>query len=82
MTGMPSWRALSTRFPVILGLGKALDAVNAGKSPREVAIVRYGADEVTENWYSDGGLRANTRRRIAKARRLMEGGYRKLVARL
>lgn len=61
---------------------KALDAVNAGKTPREVAIVLYGADEVAENWYSYGGLRAKTRRRIAKARKLMEGGYRKLAARL
>ena len=58
------------------------DAVNTDKTPREVAIVLYGGDEVAENWYSDGGLRAKTRRRIAKARKLMKGGYRKLTARL
>ena len=61
---------------------KALDAVNAGMSPREVAIELYGAEEVAENWYSDGGLRAKTRRRIDKAVGLMRGGYRKLAAKL
>ena len=61
---------------------KALDAVNAGKTPREVAIILYSADEVAENWYSDGGLRAKAKRRIAKARELMKGGYKALAARL
>ena len=41
-----------------------------------------GATPVAENWYSDGGLRAKTWRRIAKARKLMEGGYAALGAKL
>ena len=59
---------------------KALDALNAGKKPPQVAADLFGADEVEANWYNDGGLRAKTRRRIDKANARMKGGYKKLAA--
>lgn len=58
---------------------QALDGVQAGASQRKVAEVLYGTDAVAERWYSDGQLRAHVRRLIARGRRLMQGGYRRLL---
>ncbi|TWT20313.1 DUF2285 domain-containing protein [Luteimonas marina] len=58
---------------------QALDGVQAGASQRQIATVLYGADAVAERWYSDGQLRAHVRRLIARGRRLMQGGYRRLL---
>lgn len=58
---------------------QALDGVQSGASQRKVAEVLYGAEVVVERWYSDGQLRAHVRRLIARGRRLMQGGYRRLL---
>ncbi|AKC86327.1 DUF2285 domain-containing protein [Pseudoxanthomonas suwonensis] len=58
---------------------QALDGVQSGASQRKVAEVLYGAEVVAERWYSDGQLRAHVRRLIARGRRLMQGGYRRLL---
>ena len=46
---------------------KALDGLRAGKTPRQIAVDIYGADEVAAEWYSDGGMRSQVRRWIDKA---------------
>ena len=58
---------------------QALDATLAGASLREVAEGLFGADAVTAHWYSDGGLRARTRRLVQRGDGLMRGGYRRLA---
>ena len=58
-----------------------LDALEAGKKPPQIAVELYGAEEVTENWYNDGGLRSKTRRRIDKAEAMMKTGYKKIASR-
>ena len=60
---------------------KALDGLRAGKTPRQIAVDIYGADEVAAEWYSDGGMRSQVRRWIDKARALADGGWRDLVPR-
>ena len=59
---------------------QVLDGRLAGKSWRETAVDVYGAKRVTAEWHADGWMRARVRRRGEKARILMEGGYRDLVA--
>lgn len=58
---------------------QALDATLAGASLREVAEGLFGADTVDAHWYSDGGLRAKTRRLVRRGDELMRGGYRRLA---
>lgn len=58
---------------------QALDGVHAGASQRQVAKVLFGAAAVASRWHSDGQLRAYVRRLIARGRRLMQGGYRRLL---
>lgn len=58
---------------------QALDGVQAGASQRQIATVLYGAEAVASRWHSDGQLRAHVRRLIARGRRLMQGGYRRLL---
>jgi len=58
---------------------QALDGVQTGASHRQVAEVLYGVAAVAERWYSDGQLRAHVRRLIVRGRRLMRGGYRRLL---
>lgn len=58
---------------------QALDGVQSGASHRQVAQVLYSADAVAERWYSDGQLRSHVRRLIARGRKLMQGGYRRLL---
>ncbi len=57
-----------------------LDGRLAGKSWRETAVDLYGAKRVAANWNADSWMRSRVRRRGKKARSLMEGGYRDLVA--
>ena len=59
---------------------RALDGWRAGMSVREIAADLYGARRVASGWHPDGDLRSKTRRRIRKARALMEHGYRELAA--
>lgn len=58
---------------------QALDGVQAGASQRQVAEVLFGAAAVAARWHSDGQLRAHVRRLIARGRRLMQGGYYRLL---
>jgi hypothetical protein len=58
---------------------QALDASLTGASLREVAEGLFGADAVAAHWYSDGGLRAKTRRLVRRGDELMRGGYRRLA---
>ena len=60
---------------------KALDGLRAGKTPRQIAVDIYGADEVAAEWYSDGGMCSQVRRWIDKASALADGGWRDLVPR-
>ena len=47
-------------------LVKAMVGLQAGKTPHQIAMDIYGADEVAANWYSDGGMRSQLRRWISK----------------
>lgn len=58
---------------------QALDGVQAGASQRQIAEVLFGAVGVSAQWHSDGQLRAYVRRLIARGRRLMQGGYHRLL---
>ena len=60
---------------------KALDGLREEKTHRQIAEDIFGADEVAAEWYSDGGMRAQVRRWVAKARALADGGWRTLVPR-
>ena len=60
---------------------KAMVGLQAGKTPRQIAVDIYGADEVRANWYSHGGMRSQVRRWIDKALALADGGWRDLVPR-
>ena len=40
----------------------------------------YGAQRVVAEWHTESWMRSRVRRRDKKARFLMEGGYRDLVA--
>ena len=56
-----------------------LDGLAAGRSARRIAEDVWGAEEVAREWSSDGGMRSRARRRIAKARKLADGGWRDFV---
>ena len=58
----------------------ALDGDKAKKEARQIAEEIWGVDEVAPDWYPDCPLRSKVRRRIKRARYLMEGGYLKLAA--
>lgn len=49
-------------------------------SVREIAAELYGTGRVSDGWHPDSDLRSKTRRRIRKARALMEHGYQDLAA--
>ena len=66
--------------PVDRELLTVLDARLAGKSWRETAVELYGAQRVAVEWHTESWMRSRVRRRDKKARFLMEGGYRDLVA--
>ena len=57
-----------------------LDARLAGRSLRQIAVALYGEARVAEEWRSDGSMRGRVRWRVKQALRLMNGGYRKLIA--
>ena len=58
----------------------ALDARLAGRSLRLIAVDLYGAARVADEWHSDGSMRGRVRWRVKQALRLMNGGYRELIA--
>jgi len=59
----------------------ALDGERAGASRREIATVIYGAERVAEEWNEPSGrLKAVIKRDALRGRRIVAGGYLKLVA--
>ena len=58
----------------------ALDGRLGGKSLRRIAVDLHGEARVAEEWRSDGSMRGRVRWRVKQALRLMNGGYRDLVA--
>lgn len=58
---------------------QTLDGVQAGASCRQIAEVQFGAGIVAECWHGDSHLRTRVRRLIARGRKLMRGGYRRLL---
>ena len=58
----------------------ALDGRLAGKSLRQIAVDLYGAARVAEEWRSDSSMRGRVRWRVKQALKLMNGGYRDLIA--
>ena len=58
-----------------------LDGLRADKTHRQIAEDIYGAAEVKAKWHTDGWMRSQVRRWIAKARALLDGGWRALVPR-
>ena len=57
-----------------------LDAKLAGRSLRLIAVDLYGAARVAKEWCSDGSMRGRVRWRVKQALKLMNGGYRMLIA--
>ena len=60
---------------------KVLDGQREDKTAREIAEDIFGAAEVEAEWHSDGWMRSQVRRWIAKARARADGGWRDLVPR-
>ena len=58
----------------------ALDGRLAGKSLRQIAVDLYGEARVVEEWRSDSSMRGRVRWRVKQALKLMNGGYRDLIA--
>jgi hypothetical protein len=59
---------------------QVLDGLAAGASQRELAGALFGSAAVVRGWQPDGALRAQTRYLIRRARALMAGEYRSLIA--
>lgn len=59
---------------------QVLDGVAAEASQRDLAIALFGGAAVAREWQADGALRAQTRYLIRRARALMAGEYRSLIA--
>ncbi len=59
---------------------QVLDGLAAGASQRELAVALFGGAAVARRWQPDGALRAQVRYLIRRARALMAGDYRTLVA--
>lgn len=59
---------------------QVLDGLAAGASQRELAAALFGGPAVARGWQPDGALRAQVRYLIRRARALMAGDYRTLVA--
>lgn len=59
---------------------RAVDALVAGASDRDIASALFGSARVTLEWSDrDGSLRSAVRRLIAAARRNLAGGYRDIL---
>lgn len=73
--------ALPQRRRWVLQL-RALDAVNAGATTREIASALFPIRAAREDWRNDGeSVRSSIRRLIANARRMSEVGYRAILSR-
>ncbi|WP_265519616.1 DUF2285 domain-containing protein [Nitratireductor luteus] len=76
-------RFLGSLYPVERRAGRwvnmlrAWDGIEAGASRRDIATVLFGQRAATEDW--DAGYRTRVQRLIRSARRIVEGGYLKLL---
>jgi len=59
---------------------QVLDGLAAGASQRELAVALFGSAAVARGWQPDGALRAQVRYLIGRARALIVGEYRSLIA--
>ena len=73
-------RSLEDGWRSVRPLPRPGDGDKAEKEARQIAEEIWGVDEVDPDWYPDCPLRSKVRRRIKRARYLMEGGYLKLAA--
>lgn len=55
------------------------DAIAAGASHRDIAIVLHGESDVALRWEPDGDLRAQVRYLVKRGKALVRGDYRELV---
>lgn len=60
---------------------QALDGELAGASHRDIAAVIFGESEVWQRWGTNSELRAQVRYLLRRGRRLVDGGYRRLLTR-
>lgn len=59
---------------------RARDAMLAGASQRDIALVLFGEDQVMRQWREgEGALRARVRRLVNEATRMATGGWRSLM---
>lgn len=59
----------------------AYDGENAGVARRQIASVIYGENAVRDEWTDPSGrLKATVKRDVLRGRRLVEGGWRDLIA--
>ena len=56
-----------------------LAADQAGRRPREIAVLLWGAERVAAEWDRDSWMRSRIRRRIGKARSILRS-YREIAA--
>jgi hypothetical protein len=60
---------------------RAVDAVNAGASQREIAVALYGERRVAIEWSrGSDSLRLRVQRLIRDGMRMVRGGYRDLLS--
>lgn len=77
----PSLYPPERRGPRLMRVVQALDGALAGASQRDIGIALFGLDRVEREWHHPHNyLRDHVRRAIGHGRRLMAGGYRKLLA--
>jgi hypothetical protein len=73
---------LDTRIDRELAMLRVHDALNAGASQREIAIVLFGRDRVADGWEGrTDSLRSRVRRLVVDARGMARGGYRTMLRR-
>lgn len=81
-------RFLPALFPPDRRVERALDvlrvhdALHAGASQRDIALVLFGTERIPADWRTvSDSLRSRVRRLVAEARRMAGGGYRRLLCR-
>ena len=80
MNTRPATRRVTRDQVIHLRALQAFDARTAGAPHRDVAIALFGSQRVSRDWHSDSDVRALTRRSVQRASRLVQGGYRAMIA--
>lgn len=69
------------RGPRLTKVVQALDGIQAGATYRDIALAFFGPARVERDWhYPNNYLRDHVRRTVDYGRRLMNGGYRRLLS--